>query len=103
MSNCRIKLDLSMEIEQLSEELFQCHISPAGVAPAEAWGTGGEERAMGEAFMKAAWGFEHLEEANPLALHNSYPALLQRIQSASEFSPWRPPHWMIQPRHETPL
>ena len=98
-----MKLTVVVEIEYLPSGLFECRVSPAGVVPAEAWGTGGEGRTMSESFMKAAWGFERLEEANPLALNTGYPELLRNIQSASEFSPWRPPRWMIQHQRETQL
>ena len=98
-----MRLTVVVEIEYLPSGLFECRVSPAGVVPAEAWGTGGEGRTMSESFMKAAWGFERLEEANPLALHTDYPELLRNIRSASEFSPWRPPRWMIQHQRETQL
>ena len=86
-----LKLSLLIEVERLPTGLFRADIAPAGIAPSAAWGVGGEGRTMSEAFMKAAWGFERLEEANPSLLHADYPALLLGIQSASELAPWRPP------------
>lgn len=86
-----MKLLLTVEISETSPGVFHCAIAPAGMAPAEAWGVGGEGRTMSEAFMQAAWGFEHLEEANPALLHKDYPALLLDIHSSSEYVPWRPP------------
>ena len=85
-----LKLSLCLEIERLPNGLFQSSIAPDGVLPSEAWGVHSEGRTMGEALMKAAWGFEHLEGHNPSRLHKDYPALLQDIQSASGYVPWRP-------------
>ena len=95
-----MRIELRGTIELLPDGRFSCTLT-AAASPPEAWSTGGEGRTMGEAVMKAAWVFERLEEANSLALHTDYPALLQRIQSSSDFSPWRPPRWMIQLPRET--
>ena len=86
-----MKQMFAVEIEQLQNGLFECRIAPAGVDPSEAWGAGGEGRTMSEAFMKGAWVFARLEEANPSLLHKDYPALLLDIQYASDFVPWHPP------------
>ena len=86
-----MKLNLSVNLERLPTGAFQCCIAPAGVPKRDAWGANGEGLTMGEAFMKAAWVFERLEEANPLILHEDYPELLQDIRSSSGHAPWRPP------------
>ena len=86
-----MKLILDVKLEQLENGKYACQVAPNGVISSDAWGAHGEGRTMSEALMKAAWVFERLEEANPSLLHNDYPARLLDIQSASDFSPWRPP------------
>ena len=86
-----LKLQFCVTLARLPSGAFECNIDPYVQAPAIEWGVTSEGRTMSEAFMRAAWSFERLEEANPSLLHTDYPALHQRARFSSEFVLWRPP------------